>query len=80
MPENWPVKIAIQNESWAEAGGVCGFDLKMLRKLCSLEQFQSFRKNFSIVRMYTQGLFQKVQGYVRFFRKRAKYLKNWAKM
>ena len=50
MPENWPVKSDYNSKwvtgAWAEAKGVCGFDLKILKKLCSLGRFQSYKKKF----------------------------------
>ena len=48
MPENWPVKSDYNLElvigAWAEAKGVCGFDLKMLKKLYSLGRFRSYKE------------------------------------
>ena len=48
MPQNWPVKSDCNSKwvsgAWAEAKGVCGFDLKILKKLCSLGRFQSYKK------------------------------------
>ena len=50
MPKHWPVKSDDNSKwvlgLWAEAKGVCGFDLKILKKLCSLEWFQSYKKMF----------------------------------
>ena len=57
MPENWPVRSdynwLVRSDynsdytgTWAEAKGVCGFDLKILKKLCSLGQIQSSKKKF----------------------------------
>ena len=50
MPENWPVRSDYNSKSvigaWEEAKGVCGFDLKILKKLCSLGWFRSYKKKF----------------------------------
>ena len=39
MPENWPVKSDYNWKwvigAWPEAKGACGFNLKILKKLCS---------------------------------------------
>ena len=48
MPENSPVK-SDYNSKWVigactEAKGVFGFDLKILKNLCSLRQFRSYKK------------------------------------
>ena len=68
MPENWPVK-SDYNSKWvigalAEAERVWGFDLKMLRKLCSLGRFRSYKSLF-MGRMYTPTLYtQRVKGII----------------
>ena len=50
MPENWPLKSDYSSkwviEVWAEAKGVYGFDLKILKKLCSLGRFRTYEKKF----------------------------------
>ena len=50
MAENWPVKSDYNSKGviggLAEAKGVWGFYLKMLRKLCSLGRFESYKKKF----------------------------------
>ena len=55
MPENWPVKSDFNSTgvigALAEAKGVWGFYLKMLRKLCSLGRFESYKKNSFMGRM-----------------------------
>ena len=50
MPKNWPVKSDYNSKwvigAWAEAKGVCGFGLKILKKLCLLGRFRSYKKSF----------------------------------
>ena len=49
-PENWPVRSDYNSKwvigAWAEAKGVSGFDLKILKKLSSLGWFGSYKKKF----------------------------------
>ena len=51
MPENWPVRSDYNSKwvigAWAEAKEVCGFDLKILKKLCSLWWFWSYKNKFA---------------------------------
>ena len=48
MAENLPVKSDYNLEwvigAWAEATGLCGFDLKMLKRLYSLRRFRSYKE------------------------------------
>ena len=48
MPENWPVKFDYSSKwvtgAWAKAKGVYGFDLEMLKKLCLIGRFRSYKK------------------------------------
>ena len=50
MPENWPVRSDYNSKlvigAWAEAKGESGFDLKILKELCSLARFRSYKKKF----------------------------------
>ena len=50
MPANWPVRSDYNSKwftgAWAEAKVACGFDFKTLKKICSLGQSQSYKKNF----------------------------------
>ena len=50
MPENSTVRSDYNSQwvigEWAEAKGVCGIDLKILKKLCSLGCFRSYKKMF----------------------------------
>ena len=74
MPENWPVK-SDYNSKWVigaltEAKEVWGFDLKMLKKLCSLGRFRSYKKSLFMGRMYTPTLYaQRVKGIIIHLRK-----------
>ena len=74
MPENWPAK-SDYNSKWVigvltEAKVVWGFDLKMLRKLCSLGQFQSYKKGLFMGRMYTPSMYtQRVKDIITHLRK-----------
>ena len=74
MPENWPVK-SDYNSKWvigalAEAKGVWGFDLKMLRKLCSLGQIRSYKKNLFMERVYIPSMYtQRVKDIIIHLRK-----------
>ena len=56
--------------SLGEAKGVCGFDLKILKKLCSLGRFQSYKKSLFMRRMYTPTLYaQRIKGIIIHLRK-----------
>ena len=50
MAENSTVRSDYNSEwvigAWAEAKGVCGIDLKILKKLYSLGHFRSYKKKF----------------------------------
>ena len=74
MPENWPVKSDYNSKwvigAWAKAKGICGFDLKILKKLFSLGRFRSYKKSSFMVRMYTPTLYaQRIKGIIIHLRK-----------
>ena len=71
MRENWPVKSDYNSKwvigEWVEAKGMCGFDLKILKKFCSLGggRFRSSRKNSFMGSMYTLTLYaQRIEGII----------------
>ena len=73
-PENWPVRSDYNSKwvigAWAEAKGVCGFDLKILKKLFSLGRFRSYKKSSFMGRMYTPTLYaQRIKGIIIHLRK-----------
>ena len=74
MPENSPVRSDYNSRgvigALAEAKGVCGFDLKILKKLCSLGRFPSYKKSSFMRWMHNPTLYaQRIKGIIIHLRK-----------
>ena len=74
--------MTVQNESLEHGqklGGICAFDLKMLRKLCSLGRLQSYRKKFVHGKDVHPGPILESKGICAIFQKKGKIFENLGK-
>ena len=71
--------MTVQNESLEHGqklGGICAFDLKMLRKLCSLGRLQSYRKSSFMGKDVHPGPILESKGICAIFQKKSKQGQN----